>query len=303
MNKYPEHNQEYFYKFTAMETAFKILEGGKFRYSSPANFNDPFDLQTELYLEFAIADLPCLVMKAINTLVHGKRLVPINRQISLGKAILLLRKHHENGTDSKNLLDSLFEKLRPHLFMIQEEIEEVRRKYNDYWKDPLKTIKIFCVSEDNKNILLWSHYADNHKGVCFKLKVMPEKDNPICAAKKVNYLPKPPSFLDYDKLINLLASGDLQAWSSELYRQYPLAKSDIWNYEREWRVWAPFEKNRKAYLDIPIVDGEIDSIYFGIKADTESVHRLINIAQAKNIRRFFLSEKKKTEYGLTYKAI
>jgi hypothetical protein len=33
-----------------------------------------------------------------------------------------------------------------------------------------KEILITCFSEVNYNILMWSHYANNHKGICLKFK-------------------------------------------------------------------------------------------------------------------------------------
>lgn len=283
-----------------MEAALKILDGGKFRYSSPATFNDPFDLQTELYFEFDITDFPDLFTEAVDALVRGWSSVSPQRESLFGKVILLLREQHEKGRYRSEHLDFMVKPLMPDLARV---LEDTRRKYNDYWRDPLRTIKIFSVSEHNKSILMWSHYAEYHKGVCFKLKVMPEQDNPICAAKKVNYLSKPPSFFSFEEWINSLVSGNDSAFFERLYHQYPLAKSDVWNYEKEWRVWAPFEENHSAYIDIPIVDGEIDAIYFGIEANPELVQRLIGVAKAKNIKRFFRAEKKINEYGLIYNAI
>ena len=57
----------------------------------------------------------------------------------------------------------------------------------------LPKLRVFCVSEVNDNILMWSHYAQYHRGVCIRLRVMPEVDNALCAAKKVIYTESPPS--------------------------------------------------------------------------------------------------------------
>jgi len=38
------------------------------------------------------------------------------------------------------------------------------------YKEILKHIGIFCLSPFNDNMLMWSHYADSHKGVCLQFR-------------------------------------------------------------------------------------------------------------------------------------
>lgn len=301
MSKYPEHDKEYFYKFTTMATARLILESGKFRYSSPASFNDPFDIQTELYFQFDIAALPGLVTDEVDALVCGRRVEVLDDKSDWCKAILLLQEQHKKGNYRREHLDFLVKPLMQYLSGV---IEDTRKKYNDHWGELLKTIRVFCVSEHNESVLMWSHYAKYHTGVCFKLKVMPEKDNPLCAAKKVVYLSEPPSFFSVEDWIDSVVM-DKEVAFTDLYHRYPLSKSDIWGYENEWRVWAPFEEaeDGNSYLDIPIAEGEIEAIYFGINANPISVSDLIAIAKERNVEHFFQSEKKIMEYGLAYNEI
>lgn len=299
MSKYPEHDQEYFYKFATMETARLILKSGKFRYSSPASFNDPFDIQTELYFQFDITDLPGLVADEIDAIVRGQRVEILDGKSDLCKAVLLLQEQHKKGNYRREHLDFL---VKPLMHELSSVIEDTRKKYNDHWEKLLKRIRVFCVSEHNKSILMWSHYAKYHTGVCFKLKVMPKKDNPLCAAKKVNYLAEPPSFFSVEEWIDSIVV-DKEVSFTELYHCYPLSKSDVWRYEDEWRVWAPFEEDGTNYLDIPIAEGEIDAIYFGVNANPKLVSDIIDIAKERNVENFFRSEKKIMEYGLAYNEI
>lgn len=282
-----------------MDTARLILESGNFRYSSPASFNDPFDIQTELYFNFDIADLPRLVADEIDALVRGRRVASLDNTSSWCKSITMLQEQHQKGNYKSEHLDILVKPLIHHLSNV---IEDTIKKYNEHWRKLLKTIRVFCVSEHNQGILMWSHYAKYHTGVCLKLKVMPEKDNPLCAAKKVDYLPDPPSFFSAEEWIDSIVLNNEVAFT-DLFHRYPLSKSDIWNYEKEWRVWVPLEEDGNSYLDIPITEGEIDSIYFGINADPKLVKDLIAIAKEKNVERFFRSDKKIKQYELIYTEI
>jgi len=299
VSKYPEHAQEYFYKFASMDTARLILENGTFRYSSPASFNDPFDIQTELYFNFDIADLPHLVSEEVDALVRGRRVASLDDTNDWCKAIGMLKEQHEKGNYKREHLDVLVE---PLIYYLSKVVEGTREKYNEYWRELLRKIRVFCVSEHNQSILMWSHYAKYHTGVCFKLRVMSEKDNPLCVAKKVDYVSDPPSFFRVEEWIDSIVLNNEVAFE-ELYHRYPLTKSEILSYEDEWRVWAPFEEDGNSYIDIPIVEGEIDSIYFGVNADPKLVKDLITIAKARRIERFFRSNKKVKQYGIGYTEI
>jgi hypothetical protein len=46
--KHPKHNRTHFYKYTDIETACLILQNKTWRWSSPSQFNDPFDVQSPL---------------------------------------------------------------------------------------------------------------------------------------------------------------------------------------------------------------------------------------------------------------
>ena len=196
MSKYPKHNQKYFYKYVPMDTAHIILKNGTFRYSSPSTFNDPFDIQTELCFPFDIGELPNLTMEKMDAIIVGKENPVIDPEDSFGKIISILRKEHAQG---KYKAEHIKQLLTPQINYLTEIIENTRIEYNEHWKNQLKVVKVFCVTEHNESILMWSHYAKDHSGVCFKLKVLPEKDNQLCAAKKVVYYKKPPSFFNVEK--------------------------------------------------------------------------------------------------------
>lgn len=299
MSKYPEHNQKCFYKFASMETARLILESGNFRYSSPTSFNDPFDIQTELYFDFDVTDLPHLVCEEMDALVCGRRIASLNPASDWCKAIALLQEQHRKGKYQRGHLDFL---VKPLVSYLSESIEDTRYKYNVFWNSQLKRIKVFCVSEHNKSVLMWSHYANYHTGICFKLRVMPEKDNPLCAAKKVDYVSRPPSFFRVEEWIDSIVL-DIDVPYTGHYHRYPLTKSKVWKYEDEWRVWAPFEEDGNSYFDMPIVEGEIEAIYFGANAAPRLVNDLMLIARERNVDRFFRAEKQVKEYELAYTEI
>ena len=50
----------HFFKYVNVDAAKIILESGKLRWSSPLMFNDPFDVQFDLHVEFDDAKIVSL---------------------------------------------------------------------------------------------------------------------------------------------------------------------------------------------------------------------------------------------------
>ena len=297
MKKYARNQIDCLYKYSPIETAIKILKNGTFRYSSPTTFNDPFDIQTELHFPFNIDQLAELILNRMNELITDDINAVIDPNDSWGKIIIFLRKKYREGNYS---LLNLKELIIPQLNYLCQIIEQTRVQYNQEWNEERKKIKIFCLSENYQNILMWSHYAKYHTGVCFKLKVMPDKDNTICAARKVNYSPQPPSFFTVKDWIDSVLIN-LKIDVGKVYREYPLIKSNIWKYEEEWRVWAPFDESHdKDYHDMPIYNDEIESIYIGAKADLELSKEVIQLAKNRGVANFFQCFMNSKTYSLRF---
>jgi hypothetical protein len=80
--------------------------------------------------------------------------------------------------------------------------------------------RIYCLTPVSDSTLMWSHYADNHQGVCLEFSV----DDPLFGfAQEVTYLSSYPRWAPH----------------SLMYSDQPsvlLTKSDDWQYEREYRI-------------------------------------------------------------------
>ena len=63
------------------------------------------------------------------------------------------------------------------------------KKYNTILDEELKDIRITCFSTTSNNILLWSHYGNNHKGIClgYEIDETTIKENEKIILKKVLY--------------------------------------------------------------------------------------------------------------------
>jgi hypothetical protein len=83
---------------------------------------------------------------------------------------------------------------------------------------------IFCLSECNDSLLMWSHYADAHRAVCLEYSTSEGKLFG-CSVDQVSYAATYPKFAFTDNV-------DLN-W----VRRYLSTKSNVWKYEKEWRIF------------------------------------------------------------------
>ena len=126
-----------------------------------------------------------------------------------------------------------------------------------------KNIGVSCFSRKNDSILMWSHYAENHKGFCIEFynnrneyDLNPLDINYIKNFKNINYYTN-----KKDALCHMLYT-----------------KSVEWEYEQELRLVKTNIKNdinRKLYYDTK----SIKTIYFGVNADIKLIDNIIKIIQ------------------------
>jgi hypothetical protein len=82
--------------------------------------------------------------------------------------------------------------------------------------------RVFCLTPSDTNLLMWSHYARNHQGVCLQFD---SRTEPILGAFKVAYQQALP--------LRTVPEHEQDALLAAL-----LTKSDVWQYEQEFRVIA-----------------------------------------------------------------
>jgi len=129
-----------------------------------------------------------------------------------------------------------------------------------------------CFSIDSTNILMWSHYADSHKGFCIEFK------NSHIQAEKVNYTSKIPqiSLLELIKIEYGLKSNIGNSLKSAFNTKLP-----IWKYENEYRH-QPGDSMKQHRVGKDGLSGTndytfefIESVIFGCNMDTKSKNEII----------------------------
>lgn len=92
--------------------------------------------------------------------------------------------------------------------------------------DLLGGIGVFCLTDTCEDVLMWAHYASDHRGVTIEFD---PNEGLFAVAQRVTYSDEPP-------VINRLQDD----WPLMIDKSM-LWKSKQWEYEHEWRVIARFK--------------------------------------------------------------
>lgn len=129
--------------------------------------------------------------------------------------------------------------------------EELKQYDRDKESEKLqRKVFVACFSERNNSMLMWSHYAEQHTGLCvgYRLHELIEKYN-IFPVIYNNQMPQISDISNADKSI--------------LYQSI-LTKCEDWSYEKEWRI-IDIDKSKEGCNGKLISFEKPVSIYMGVR--------------------------------------
>lgn len=137
----------------------------------------------------------------------------------------------------------------------------------------LDSIKVACLTTDNKNTVMWGHYADKHKGICIEYdisSILLDKNKNDFIIRKINY--------DRTAMINedINNVNNIELDYLNLLMDLFSIKSKEWEYEDEYRILYYDSERRKNGLVVPL---PIKSIYFGTETPEDDKELIRNIAE------------------------
>jgi len=86
-------------------------------------------------------------------------------------------------------------------------------------------VGVACFTERHDELLMWSHYADGHRGICLSFAT---DSLPFSRALQVKYSREVPRM----RAVSVITQGVDEALVDALI----LTKAEQWSYEREWRL-------------------------------------------------------------------
>lgn len=201
---------------------YDLLINNEIWFSNPYSFNDPFDCN--------------LTIDGNNT----------PKQIKSYFKIANWNKSKDSDETIQQLIDTNF-----------QDKEAFQKKINLISKQVIGRLGLACFTGTKDNLLMWSHYTDEHKGVCLEFDYT--KDTKFFKPfKKVTYDKIYPTYNYYNNKNNVVG-------------QLLLHKSKHWKYEKETRI---FKKKNGLYKFNPEC---LTGIYFGVRTPVDQIRTIKNL--------------------------
>ncbi len=207
----------------AKEHTLDIFVNHRLFCPAPESFNDPFECQAKISFE-----------------------APLSEKNALAKKHLM--------SESPAMTEAEAKRLAPARWQQAE-----KRDFPSIRRSILNAIGVVSFSTIKDDILMWSHYAGGHNGICIEFSCTNESHvDFVGQALEVHYQQDFPiaKFYATDMSEKITAAKALI-----------LTKAEHWKYEQEWRIIRDVSGNSR-YLTLP--KGIISAIYFGCKISDEN---------------------------------
>jgi len=177
--------------------SLQTIAAGTMKFANALEFNDPFDCHPHFDLEH-ISELPKLKPQLFKAAGDRRGLSPAQRLAKKGEFLARLRESIYDGS---------------------------------FRKGQIERIGVVSLSRDGNNVLMWSHYADLHRGFMleFRIPVFGTALDSISAMDRLL-----PFAVKYQSARPSIKIG--LELPEDLVEKILLTKSDDWAYEQEERV-------------------------------------------------------------------
>jgi hypothetical protein len=272
---------QHYYKYINQSTLKIILKNKSIRFTNPLLFNDPMD-----------STIPRL---------------KLNSEELIDKIKNEIYNEYPELKEHNSSLNTL---LHGNKKEFDREIERFSDKLLSGWLNIISNFRILSLTIKPDNLLMWSHYADQHRGVVVKFSKKPSFGTP----KKVDYKNGNQSL---NNSFNLMASSafkrefteglnqkDIDSLSDETVesmKEYFFMKMSEWKYENEYRIVYSRDHERVvtvgSNLDVvKINDDDIEEVIIGSSVSPLRAQRLAKIIKAR-LPKSQVSVKKHTRVG------
>lgn len=237
-----------------------MIEHRTLRWTNPLRFNDPFDTQTRIVAMNLDAE------RFAHAFAKRYREIVLNDELptyfktdkELHRVAALMRKASD---DEKH---KAVERFGGYALEMAGNLDQHLARFSAEISAHLQYGLTICLTEDINNVVMWSHYAEDHRGVGFKFRVLDELDHPFIAARKVNYSRDYISMGAAENIADHLfdvGTIDMAALCWDLV----YLKHEDWGYEREWRCYLPLlDRDAPAgFMDYRQDPRLFESVYLG----------------------------------------
>lgn len=273
------------YKYVGQGGALAILRNCSLRFAKPSTMNDPFDVLVNDLFEKTFADI---AQETNESVIEQLIADPVGFSRFTGAP----EKEAKEAAEHMAALPSHFRKEFAELFnfdLLKQQDAELAKIFEELEQQRLKQIEefrntaLFCATRTNDNLLMWAHYAEQHKGAVLGFKPDFERDSFFGVMKDVRYTNERPKFYSSLKTIGPQKPQISLEEISALRESHFYSKGVDWAYEKELRLVIPGEipdgKTEKFFKFYP---HELSELIFGVKADNDFMKMAANAAKMLN---------------------
>ena len=248
--------RRYFYKFMPInENTFNNLSNNQIWFSCPLDFNDPYDFFVPYDDTFTDEGF--------------RQKIPSPNGYTKDQYEQMLQFYKQNPKEFNNWSE-----------------EGIRRF--------VSKVRVACFCEEKTEILMWSYYADFHRGICLKFDSSLDNyffneedwDTHKMKIKKVDYP------MDFEK-IWILKKPDGKDFEKRAFTKY-----HKWAYEKEHRIISNTDAinyNKECLIEVN----------FGLKCKEVNIEKIINTIKKNNFNnvKFIRAIKCTDKYKLKFEEI
>lgn len=281
---------DYICKYVTAEGLIDILSNRRLKWSAPKTFNDPFDLQINIF-NYDLVEFRRVSEEKISQLIFDEN-PPSDKT---PQKILTLRRRRINDPNV-NLKNEIKE-------LCDDWMEEKRETHDEMVSTidmRLREARVLCLTENYKDILMWGHYTKSHSGGVVRFK---------CEHDRILNYEKPFKVLYEEERPDSDFISEIIDWTLKIKDASPDAtkflrtKSPHWEYEEEWRL-LEIASNEEDMEFRGFSPDELDEIYLGCRMTSENKSKILSLLENefKHVKIFQASTNSK-KYALDFTQI
>ena len=222
-----------------------MVVGDQLHFADPSTFNDPLDTRPSLDNDVGVGELGRVLWMLTEQRNAAEMREAADAMRLKGPKTTDLIEKRSRGQADERLAEIEYSAMDPEFdteMTLRYRIElELLRRYE-------KGIVSFAERDDCP--LMWSHYGDQHRGICLGYSV------PAKAKVDVQKVAYGGARLVKASDVGAMLDGDVEA-RARVDAAVMLRKAESWSYEREWRLIG-----RRGTEGSPL---ELEEIIFGMK--------------------------------------
>ncbi|PKG42620.1 DUF2971 domain-containing protein [Psychroflexus sp. MES1-P1E] len=252
------------YKYRDWSNKFhrKLISNQELYFAKPSDFNDPFD-----------GNIPV-------------RWDLMTEEDCFDKNLELLNTVHKDK-DQEKVREYAWKVTKDKTLWHPEKLNKETSEQINKWGT---LIGLLALSSVRNNILMWSHYANNHEGFTVGLDA-----NSLASKYDFDYIEPINYQLDYPTTVSGLDD------TTEQFHKKSFYKSDLWEHEKEWRV----SKNHIEKRTVKLNPETITEIIIGCCTNPKEEADIVKMSKKKlgNQIEIFKAVKSEEEFSLIMEKI